>query len=133
MPLNLLGFLGTVLFWGMISGPIVATYRQYLAASYEALSDRTAPVHDFPHPSPSLYFSSVLLSLIPVLLAAMIFMTFAVRRRKIDRITREIQTRHHALVESLRSQGVLRMQFEDRFLEHAEFLLHLDQSAPDTT
>lgn len=126
-PLQVTGALATIGFWGMMSGPIVSVYRQYFHASYEALWKAESHVSEFPHPSPSMLGTSILLSSIPLLLFAMIIMAFVLRRAKIRKIARTILNDHHSLVEDLKHKGVLRMNYEDRALEQAEFLIRLDR------
>ncbi len=128
--LQLAGLVSTVCFWGMLSGPIVWAYRQYFAASKAALWESTT-VAEFPHPAPSMLMTSILLSIIPVFLFAMIFMTILLRRGKILRIASDLQAEHHSLIDKLRNEGVLRLHYEDRSLEQAEFLIHLDRTPSD--
>ncbi len=121
------GMLATAMFWGMLSGPIVSVYRQYFEASRSALTAAQAHFDEFPHPSGSLLATSIFLSLLPMLIFAMIFMTWTLRRSRIQRISRRILAEHHTLIGKLKSEGVLKLYFEDPKLEQAEFLLRLDR------
>jgi len=132
-----LGAIGITLFWTLLSGPIFSVYRQYLSASIHVFSSigefRIEPativsVEEFPHPSPSLLMTSVLLSFLPMLLYAMIVLTLLLRRTKIVRVARIIQAQQHSLVEKLQDEGIVRLEFQDTSLQYAHFLLGLDRS-----
>jgi hypothetical protein len=124
--LMLCAFLGTLIFWGLLVGPIVAIYRQYFLACYSSFMNQTTDVGAFPHPSPAMLATSIFLSFIPLLLYAMITLTSFIRRSKIERISRGLIEQHHALVNELQSNGILRLDFEDSILEKAQFLLSLE-------
>lgn len=125
--LQLFALIGTVIFWLLMAGPIVSIYRQYLGASYETLSGAQASVEHFPHPSPALLFTSVLLSLIPMLIYAMIVLSWSQRRTKIHRIADNTYAEEVKLVDELKLSGVISLHYDDPLLEHAEFLIHCTQ------
>ncbi len=126
--LALTAVIGVVVFWAMLSGPIFSVYRQYFNASLNTFFDiATHSVDEFPHPSPSLLFTSVVLSFLPMLIYAMFVMTFLLRRSKILQISRLIQSDQRRLVDRLQDERVLRLEFQDVSLEHAHFLLTLDR------
>ena len=106
-----------------MAGPIVSIYRQYLTASYEALSDAASSVEKFPHPSPALLMTSVLLSLIPMLIYAMVILSWSQRRSKINQIAESTYTEEVKLVDELKRNGVIALHYDDPLLEHAEFLI----------
>ncbi|MEZ6078679.1 MAG: hypothetical protein R3C56_24295 [Pirellulaceae bacterium] len=73
-----LGRAGVVLFWMFMAGPIVLIYREYFVASYHVLSGEVAThLEDFPHPTPALLFTSLLLSLLPLAIYCMVVLTLA--------------------------------------------------------
>jgi len=117
------GFLGTGLFWFLMAGPVVSIYRQYLSASFQTLAGVASNVEEFPHPSPSLLITSVLLSLIPLLIYSMIVLSWSQRRSKINRIAVDTYAEELRLVEELRRSGLIALYYDDALLEHAEFLL----------
>jgi hypothetical protein len=125
-PLQLAGLLGTVLFWSFLSGPIISVYRQYFQASYHAISDSVATVEHFPHPSPNLLFTSLLLSVLPLLVYCMIVLTMYLRRLTIERVSALIQQRHYRAIEGMKAAGTLKLHFENQLLDQAQFLIHLD-------
>ena len=77
----------------------------------------------FPHPSPALLFTSVILSLIPMLIYAMVVMSWSQRRSKINRIADATYAEEIKLVEELKKSGVIALHYDDPLLEHAEFLI----------
>lgn len=125
-PLQLAGFAGTVLFWAFLAGPIISVYRQYFQASYHAIADSVATVETFPHPSPNLFFTSLLLSALPLLIYCMILLTLYLRRANIERVSTLIQQRHYQIIEEMKTAGTLKLHFENPLLDQAQFLIHLE-------
>lgn len=121
--LQLFALIGSLIFWVLISGPIVSIYRQYLGASYDTLLGPNSRMDQFPHPSPALLFTSVILSLIPMLIYAMVVMSWSQRRSKINRIADATYAEEIKLVEELKKSGVIALHYDDPLLEHAEFLI----------
>ena len=127
LALQFFALIGTSIFWLLMAGPIVSIYRQYLGASYETLSGAQSSVEHFPHPSPALLLTSVLLSLIPMLIYAMIVLSWSQRRTKIHRIADSTYAEEVKLVDELKHSGVISLHYDDPMLEHAEFLIHCTQ------
>ncbi len=125
---QLLGAIGCLIFWGFFAGPIVAIYRQYITASIEALSATSVNADHFPHPSPSLLLTSIILSLLPLLVYCMVVITVSLTKRRIRRVATEIQREHETAIQQLKDTGVIQLEFEDRLLAQAEFLLNLDRA-----
>ncbi len=123
LPLQLFALVGTGIFWLLMAGPIVAIYREFLGASYNTLSGSHSSVNNFPHPSPALLFTSVLLSLIPLLIYAMVVLSWTQRRSKIIRIADSTYGEEVKLVDELKRSGVIALHYDDPLLEHAEFLI----------
>ena len=123
LPLQVYAFIGTGVFWILMAGPIVAIYREFLGASYDTLSGLQSSVDKFPHPSPALLFTSVLLSLIPLLIYAMVVLSWTQRRSKINRIADSTYSEEIKLVDELKRSGVIALHYDDPLLEHAEFLI----------
>jgi hypothetical protein len=117
------GLLGAGLFWLLMAGPIVSIYRQYLGASYQTLTSSQTSVEQFPHPSPALLMTSVLLSLIPMLIYSMVVLSWTQRRSKIHRIAESTYAEELKLVDELKRSGVISLHYDDPLLEHAEFLI----------
>ena len=125
-PLQIAGLLGTALFWAFLSGPIISVYRQYFQASYHAISDAVATVEHFPHPPPTLFFTSLLLSALPLLIYCMVILTLYLRRPTIERVSAVIQQRHYQTIEEMKIAGTLKLHFENPLLDQAQFLIHLE-------
>jgi hypothetical protein len=125
-PLQCAGLMGTVLFWAFLAGPIISVYRQYFQASYHAIADSVATVEHFPHPSPNLFFTSLLLSTLPLLIYCMLVLTLYLRRSTIERVSALIQQRHYQTIEEMKGAGTLRLHFENPLLDQAQFLIHLE-------
>jgi hypothetical protein len=119
--------IGTLIFWSLMAGPIVWIYRQYLSASYDTLSGAKSSVESFPHPSPAFLMTSVLLSAIPMLIYAMVILSWSQRRSKIHRIAESTYAEELNLVDELKRSGVIALHYDDPLLEHAEFLIHCSQ------
>ncbi len=125
---QLLGLLGTLMFWALMAGPIISIYRQYLWASAETLSGKSVTVDAFPHPGGGLLSTSLLISLLPVLIFAMIVLSWLQRPSKVRRIADIVYSAEMKMVDELKRSGVIALHFDDPLLEHAEFLVNLDRS-----
>lgn len=123
-----LAIVGVILFWSFMAGPIFAIYHQYFSASYASLVAGEVHPEGFPHPHPSLIITSVILSLLPLVVYAMIVLTLALSYRKVRRVAAEIQAAHIHAIRELRDRRVIHLDFEDRLLQQAEFLLNLARS-----
>ena len=121
--LQIFGLIGTILFWLLMAGPIVSIYRQYLGASFQTLTGAQSSVEQFPHPSPALLMTSVLLSLIPLLIYAMVVLSWSQRKKRIHFIAESTYSEELKLVEELKRSGVISLHYDDALLEHAEFLI----------
>ncbi len=121
--------LGTVLFWSFMGGPIVLIYREYIFASLHVLTGSETQLENFPHPSPSLLLTSVVLSLVPLAIYCMVVLTLALNRRKVARIATQIVDQHEQAILELKKHDVIRLEFEDELLQQAEFLLNLRRTA----
>jgi len=123
LTLQAFGLVGTLIFWMLMSGPIVAIYREYLSASYETLLGDNTSVNRFPHASPSLLFTSVIISILPLMIYSMIVLSWNQRGSKINRIAEATYAEELKLVEELQDTGVISLHYDDALLEHAEFLV----------
>ncbi len=120
--------LGTALFWMFMAGPIVLIYREYFLASYHVFSGGAAThLEDFPHPTPALLFTSLLLSLLPLTIYCMIVLTLSLSRRKVERVTRQVIEEHQRAIAELKEERVIRLEYDDPLLQQAEFLLTLSE------
>lgn len=121
--LQAFGLIGTLIFWALMSGPIVAIYREYLSASYETLVGGNNSVSRFPHASAALLFTSFVISVLPLMIYSMIVLSWNQRGSKIKRIAESTYAEELKLVEELQNSGVIALHYDDTLLEHAEFLV----------
>lgn len=124
---QLLGFLATILFWSLFAGPIMSIYRDYLVASYRTWIDASSSLSDFPHPTFSMLATAAILSALPVLILAMLVMSWFQRSPRLNRIADAIYAAVLHQVEELKRSGVIHLHYEDPLLRSAEFLVHLDR------
>jgi hypothetical protein len=124
---QLFGLFATVIFWGLFAGPIMSIYRAYFRASYQAWMDPLSSVSDFPHPTFSMLATAAILSALPVLVSAMLVMSWFQRARRLNRIAESIYAAELKQVEELKRSGVIQLHYDDPLLRSAEFLVHLDR------
>jgi len=122
------GLLGTLLFWALMAGPVVSIYRQYLGASYKSLTREQTNLEHFPHQIPTVLFTGVILSVIPLLIYAMFVMSWILRRSRIHRIAENTYGEELRLVDELKRSGMIALHYDDPLLEHAEFLIQSTES-----
>ena len=119
---TLMGLIGTLVFWALMAGPIVALYRHYVSAAYAAIGGG-GNLEDFPRPELSLWITSIALSVLPVAILAMMALSIAQRRGRVHAAEEEIRRGHHEMISRLQRDGVLRLVWEQPRLADAEFLL----------
>lgn len=117
------GIIGTASFWFLMSGPIVALYRGYFDASYDTLREFAGDLQRFPRPDLSMMLTSLLLSSLPTAIFAMLVLSFAQSRSRVDRAESRIRDVHHETIQRLQKDGVLQLQWDEPLLADAEFLL----------
>jgi hypothetical protein len=119
--------IGILIFWALMAGPVVVIYREYFETSYNVFVGKEAHLDNFPHPTPGLFFTSLILSILPLSIYCMAILTWTLSRRKVRSIARRIVQEHEQAIEELQKNHVIRLQFEDELLQQAEFLLNLRQ------
>ena len=117
------GFLGTAIFWFLMAGPIVALYRGYFDASYEALSQLSGNLSNFPRPNLAMMLTSLLLSSLPTAIFAMLVLSISQSRSRVRKAEKRIRDVHHETIERLQREGVLQLSWDEPLLADAEFLL----------
>ncbi|WP_302120062.1 hypothetical protein [Allorhodopirellula heiligendammensis] len=133
------GLVGTLIFWALMAGPLVALYRGYLDASYLAIGTpaESSHVHHwldrFPHPSAAMILTSLFLSVLPTAIFSMIMLSLCQSQRRVDRIARNLRDQHDMMIAKLQNDGVLRLRWSDPVLADAEFLLSIGRSAKAST
>ncbi|MEM7475905.1 MAG: hypothetical protein AAF483_13010 [Planctomycetota bacterium] len=126
---QLFALVGMVVFWVLMSGPIVVVYRDYFTACYDVLSGVETKVNDFPLPPASLFFTSLLLSVLPLAIYCMVVLTIMLSGRRVRRVAKQIVAEHDEAIEKLQAENVIRLDFDDQLLSQAEFLLNLQERA----
>ncbi|RMF37429.1 MAG: hypothetical protein D6753_17560 [Planctomycetota bacterium] len=122
---QLAGLIGTAVFWAFFSGPIALIYMEYIHASLSVWTGRPPLLHEFPHPTPAMLLTSIVLSLIPMMIVCMGILTLTQRRSKLRRAASEIQEQHEALINRLVQDNIIRVDFDNPLLRDAQFLLQI--------
>ena len=117
------GIVGTILFWSLMAGPVVTLYRDYIQASLASLIDFTGDLSRFPRPDLATVLTSVVLSVLPTAIFAMLVLSWVQGRRRVDPTEQAIRDRHREAISRLQEQRVLRLEWDDPLLADAEFLL----------
>jgi hypothetical protein len=130
-----LALIGTLIFWALMAGPFVALYTEYFQASYESLiggldagidSGGKTQAHSlerFPKPEFAMVLTSLVLSLLPTAIFAMIALSIAQSNGRTEDSQRLIHEGHEEAISELQRDRVLRLQWEDPLLTDAEFLV----------
>jgi hypothetical protein len=134
-----LGFVGTAIFWGLLSAPIITLYSEYLSASLGVFHAMHPDNHfsigfetnPFPSPDAAMLFTSLALSLLPTAVFAMFVLSSSQGYRRVRKVEQTIRTRHHESIEALQRSGVLQLQWDDPLLSDAEFLLTAGSGEPE--
>lgn len=121
--------IGTAAFWLLMSGPIIALYRGYFDASFSTLRHMSGDLEAFPRPDLSLMLTSLLLSILPPAIFAMLVITWAQSRSRVDAAEAAITKTHRVVIQRLQHDRVLRLRWSDPLLDDAEFLLAVDRDA----
>ncbi|QDT04329.1 hypothetical protein K227x_27190 [Rubripirellula lacrimiformis] len=132
-PAILCGLIGTAIFWFLMAGPVIALYRGYFDASYATLRDLSGNLDSFPRPDFAMMLTSLILSVLPTALFAMIVLSVAQSRSRVRRAELQIRDHHHDAIEQLQRDGVLRLRWDEPLLADAEFLLSAGAADTETT
>ncbi|MGE0608756.1 MAG: hypothetical protein AB7O62_16800 [Pirellulales bacterium] len=125
LSLALFGLLGPGVFLYLIAGPIVSVYRSYLQAHWETFRDLLVTRGEFPIPSSSMLLGSLLLSMAPAFLVALLAISWSCRGGRVRRAVRAIHSGHNAALDARISDGRLRIELTDPRLDAARLLLSL--------
>lgn len=120
---NLCGLIGVVLFWGLLAGPVIALYHDYFGASYQTIVTQAHDLEAFPKPEFGMVFTSLILSLLPMSLFAMLVISWVQRRTRQQHAAHTIESRIQGVIEQLQQQNVLRVEFHDALVDDARCLL----------
>jgi hypothetical protein len=115
----------TLLFVLLLSGPLLAVYREYLLTTWTVLTTASSSWSDFPIPSASMIFTSLLLSAAPVFGVALLALGWGCRAGRVNRLIAAIRQQHDAAIHEWTSNRSLHFDLNDSRLNSARFLLHL--------
>lgn len=115
--------IGTAIFWLLMAPPVIALYRGYFDAGYVTMRDLAGDLSKFPRPDFAMMMTSLLLSILPTALFAMIVLSWSQSRRRVELAEEAIRQRHHDTIANLQKKRVLRLQWDEPLLADAEFLL----------
>ncbi len=123
---ELAGLLCTAVFLALLSGPVYAIYQEYLEAAFRALSlEGTVTIREFPTIHFGTAATSVVLSIIPVAVLTAFFLTFWVRRKKVERCEKDIQDGHDRCLQEFTDERKIRVHFRHSVMDSAKFLADL--------
>jgi hypothetical protein len=125
----LFALLATLAFLIFFSGPIVVIYRQYIETLWRVFHGESVQWIDFPRPDFSMILTSFILSVIPVVIIAMMALSWFTRRRLVERLTRTLRQQLDALTEQWQQQAMLRLELQDPQWQAVQWLLHLDEGS----
>ena len=125
---TLLAATGTLIFWALMAGPFVALYTEYIQASYESLVSHGSgggehTMEHFPTPEFAMVLTSVLLSVLPTAVFAMIAISVAQSTSRTHKASRSIRDGHDEAIAQLQADRVLDLRWDDPLLTDAEFLV----------
>ncbi|MCO8122142.1 hypothetical protein NHH03_10365 [Stieleria sp. TO1_6] len=120
---TLLALVGTAIFWVLMAGPFVALYTEYLQASFDSLAGGHPSMEHFPKPEFAMVLTSLVLSLLPTAIFAMIALSIAQSNGRSEQASKLIRDGHRDAIERLQQDRVLRLRWDDPLLNDAEFLV----------
>ncbi|MGJ8641776.1 MAG: hypothetical protein ACSHX9_00080 [Luteolibacter sp.] len=133
----LLGGIATLTFFGLGAAPAWAIYSEFLK-SWHNTFDHTNPTiwQNFPAPSGSMIFATLLLMTAPVLFIALITVVLAATTRRVKRCVSAIITAHENMQNDLLHSRVLRVTTKDPVREAVRTLLdscRTERDSPDSS
>lgn len=121
----LMGFVSSVLFWGILSGPIIALYHRYFQALSETFVQRGEGLARYPIALGGQWFTSILLAAIPVGVLALITTLSITSKQRINRAKRQWIEGMEASIKELLEEKKLRVELFSKKLQAAQKLLSL--------
>lgn len=118
------GGTATFLFFGLLSGPLVAVYREFADAWFGVFQAPNV-IHwqAFPAPSAGMIFTSLLLAVLPVIFCALACCLRTTPAARVQTALVAVQTEHKAMLERLAGNKTIRLFSEDPVREAARLLL----------
>ena len=140
------GPLATLVFAGLIVGPVASIYQEYSAVAWRLMSGVTPEAtsgvtpgmmtgdgpswRDFPTPPASLWITSLALSAAPVFVAALSALAWVGRGGRVRRATRALMDTYSDAAAERTARGELRIVAEDARVESARWLLRIGKDRP---
>jgi hypothetical protein len=122
---NLLGVLATAIFVALLWGPIAALYGHYWNASQPQWEGNLSPLDAFPKPTAAMLLTSLILSVIPVAILAMLVVSWVQRRSRAAASAASIRQAQFDAAQRLQREGIVQLGFDDPLLADAQLLLSL--------
>ena len=125
------GGLATLMFVGLLSGPLVTVYREFFDAWTGVFQ---GPVEHrwqaFPAPSAGMMFTSLLLAVLPVIFCALVACLRATPRMRVEAALAGAKAGHEAILEQLTKNKSVRLVSEDPVREAARQVMDFLNSQP---
>ncbi|QQL45731.1 hypothetical protein [Sulfuriroseicoccus oceanibius] len=122
------GIVATAGFWTLMAGPIAGLYSDYLMNLLADLKAGSFSWKAYPTPSASLWLTSLLLSLAPTVVVAMLVMASACGGSRVRRTTKAIRKALGAEIGRRFGEEKLKVEINDPKLEAARKLLGVSSS-----
>lgn len=121
------GVAATLVFWGLLLAPLISLYSAYFTG-IQGIQESVADAWQrFPMPPPSLWITSLLLSLAPVFALAMVTMYFVSAPWRVASAARLVRQSIADAIHQRINNGKLRIEISNPRLEAARFLLSLGE------
>ncbi|MFT5633472.1 MAG: hypothetical protein ACI9SQ_001191 [Rubritalea sp.] len=119
------GILSFIVFWAMLLGPAIALYTDYFSSLNETAKSLSDDWGHYPTPPASLWLTSLMLSLIPAGIIAMLVMYLTCRHGRVSKTTKDIETEIASTIRSRIDSDKLRLVINDPKLDAAKTLLNM--------
>jgi hypothetical protein len=118
------GGLATLLFVGLLSGPVIAVYREFGHAWLGVFNDSIGVRWQaFPVPSAGMVLASLLLAMLPVIICAMACSVRTTSAGRVQAAMVAAKAEHKAMLERLAQDKAIRLFSEDPIRESTRYLL----------
>ena len=119
------GGAATLLFAGLLIGPLVAVYREFGHAWMRVFHNSPeARWQEFPVPSAGMIFASLALALLPVIFCALVCCLRTTPEGRVQAALAAARAEHKAMLERLAHDRTIRLSSEDPIREASRFGLN---------
>lgn len=119
---------GAALFALSMAGPIFTLYHQYAGAWSHAFGEIPGTWSDFPQPTAAMLFTSLLLSIVPVVFLALIAISWCCRSSRVEKIAVDFEETLEREVQERLVSGSLSIRIDDSRIDSARRLLSMTGS-----